>query len=132
MSSGDFWKTSTDNSTWVNMKTPSTYKIDWEDLDLDSYRSVVNGNLIRNVLSRRWAKVQMTWKLLSESDLNTILTAVNTGTVYFGFKSPAFGTSNWISFKGYVSKMSTECLEAQVGWTLSFNVVQMEGATWQT
>ena len=34
-------------------KEPSSYSIDWEDLDLDSYRSVVNGNLNRNVLNRR-------------------------------------------------------------------------------
>ena len=36
---------------------PSTYSIDWEDLDLDSYRSVINGDLNRNVLKRRWAKI---------------------------------------------------------------------------
>ena len=125
------WQTSANNSTWVDMKTPSAYKINWEDLDLDSYRSVVNGNLIRNVLSRRWAKVEMSWRLLSSNELNTILTAVNKDTVYFRFKSPAFGTNDWISFKGYVSKMNTELLEAQVGWNLAFNVVQMETATWQ-
>ena len=36
------------------MPSPTSYKISWEDLDNDSYRSVTNGNLIRNVIKRRW------------------------------------------------------------------------------
>ena len=125
------WYTSTDNSNWTQMKSPSSYKISWEDLDNDSYRSVMNGNLIRNVIKRRWAKISFSWGLLSDTQINTILTAVNKDTVYFKMLSPAFGTSGFITFKGYVSKMETELLEGMVGYTLSFNVIQSEGASWQ-
>lgn len=41
------WYTSNDNSNWTLMKSPSTYKIDWEDLDNQSYRSVVTGDLVQ-------------------------------------------------------------------------------------
>lgn len=124
------WYTSTDANNWTLMKSPSTFKIDWEDLDNSSYRSVVNGNLIRDVIKRRWAKVGLSWNVLQEGDVNTILSAVNRDTVYFRVKSPAFG-SGFISFKGYVSKMSVEMLEGMRGYTVSFNIVQSEGASWQ-
>ena len=38
------------NNAWVDMPDPSKLTINSEDLDVDSYRSVVNGNLIRNKL----------------------------------------------------------------------------------
>ena len=125
------WYTSANNSSWTQRKSPTSYKINWEDLDNDSYRSVTNGNLVRNVIKRRWAKVSMSWDLITGSEVSTILSAVNTDTVYFKFISPAFGSQGYITFKGYVSKMETELLEGMVGYSLSFNVVQMEGATWQ-
>ena len=125
------WQTSTNGTSWTDMKTPSTYKVDMEDLDVDSYRSVMTGNLIRTVIARRWFKVGMTWKFATASEVDTILKAVNKDGVYFKFKSPAFGTNNWVTFKGYVSKMNTELLEGQVGWTISFNVIQMERASFQ-
>ena len=125
------WQISNDNVNWVDMKTPSKYKVDWEDLDLDSYRSVITGNLIRNVIARRWFKVGMSWSLLDYNQVEDILSKVNKDDVYFRFKSPAFGTNEWVSFKGYVSKMSSDLLQAQVGWSLSFNVVQMDRSGFQ-
>lgn len=112
------------------MPSPSSYKISWEDLDNDSYRSVTNGNLIRNVIKRRWAKISMSWNVLSASQVNTILTAVNQDNTTFRFISPAF-SSGYITFGGYVSKMDAEMLEGMIGYALSFNVVQSEGASWQ-
>lgn len=124
------WYTSTDNTNWTLMKSPSTYKIDWEDLDNQSYRSVVTGDLVRDVIKRRWAKVGLSWKVLQDKDVNTILSTVNQDTVYFKFLSPAF-SDGYITFEGYVSKMSTEKLEGMIGNSVSFNVVQSKGASWQ-
>lgn len=114
----------------VRMPSPSTYKISWEDLDNDSYRSVTNGNLIRNLIKRRWAKVSMSWNVLQADDVNRILSSVNTDDVTFRMLSPAF-SNGFIVFKGYVSKMETELLDGMVGYSLSFNVIQSEGAPWQ-
>lgn len=134
------WQTSSNNSTWVDMKTPSEFKHSWEDLDHDSYRSVVSGNLIRSVIRRRWIKVSLTFNYLTSEELDTIVRAVNTSTVYFKMKSPAFGNSTqtpsgaegkWLSFEGYVSKFEAELLQGQVGWSLSFNIIQSKGASWQ-
>lgn len=113
------------------MLTPDDYKIDWEDLDKDSYRSVVNGDLIRNVLKRRWSKIALTFKSVSDSECQTLLSSVNRETVYFKMRSPAFGTNNFITFKGYVSKMSAKTSLLRRGWDVSFNIVQEKGASWQ-
>lgn len=123
------WYTSTDGSNWTLMKSPTTYKLNWEDLDNDSYRSVTNGNLIRNVIRRRWVKLSLSWKVISESDVSTICQSVNRDNVYFKIKSPAWG--DFLVFKGYVSKIESELLEGMVGYSLSFNIVQMEGANFQ-
>lgn len=114
----------------VLMPSPSSYKISWEDLDNDSYRSVTNGNLIRNVIKRRWAKVSLSWSVLSAEDVNTICTAVNRDGVTFKVISPAFA-NGLLEFDGYVSKMETELLEGMIGYSLSFNIVQSTGADWQ-
>ena len=73
----------------------------------------------------------MSWILQDSDDVDTLLKAVNKDGVRFRFLSPAFGTSDWISFEGYVSKMNVEFLEAQVAWKVSFNVIQLRGASWQ-
>ena len=112
------------------MKSPSTYKIDWEDLDNDSYRSVIDGSLQRNVIARRWAKVGLSWKVLQESEVKTICESVNKETVYFKILSPTFN-NGFLEFKGYVSKMSCELLEGMIGYALSFNVVQEKKESWQ-
>ena len=36
---------------YIQRKTCSKYRIDWEDLDNKSYRSITTGNLIDNVVS---------------------------------------------------------------------------------
>ena len=112
------------------MPSPSSYKINWEDLDNDSYRAVTNGNLIRNIIKRRWAKVSMSWNVIDETKVNQILSAVNADNRTFKMLSPAFG-NGYIEFAGYVSKMECELLEGMVGYSLSFNVIQSEGASWQ-
>ena len=112
------------NGTYADMPSPSTYKIDWEDLDKNSYRSTINGNLFRHPLSKHWFKIAFGWSYITEANLKTVAEMVNQDNLYIRCKSPAFGTNSWIELPGYVSKMSADYLEGRVGWTLSFNFVQ--------
>lgn len=125
------WQTSSDNSTWATMKTPESYKIDVEDLDNNSYRSVTTGELIRSVIAKSWYKVSMSFSNLTEAECTTIMNAIKDGTVYFKFLSPVFGIDGYVSFKGYVSKHSMETSNVDAGWSLSFNVVQSATGAWQ-
>lgn len=123
-------KTSQDGSTFSDLQTPSTYKITMEDLDNDSYRSVMNGNLIRNRISPRWIKLELTYNRVTDSELNAIARAINTNQKFYVLcKSPAFGNmgdGTWVSFAAYCSNFSAEMLQKQLGWTLSFNIIQSD------
>lgn len=112
------------SGTYQAMKSPSSYKIDWEDLDKNSYRSTINGNLFRHPLSKHWYKIAFSWNYLTASEVKTIVEKVNQDNLYIRCQSPAFGTNNQIVLQGYVSRISTEMLEGQIGYTLSFNFVE--------
>ncbi len=116
---------------YTTLKSPSSYKIDWEDLDVNSYRSTINGNLIRHPLTKHWAKIRFSYTFISESDLNTIASMINSNNLWIRAKTPAFGTNGWVEMQGYVSKMSAEMLEGQLGYTLSFNFVQSKAVSGQ-
>lgn len=99
----------TANGTYTTMKTPSGYKIDGEDLDKNSYRSVTTGNLIRSaILGKKWQKIAFEFNYLSETEAETILSMINNYPLYVRLKSPMFGTSGVAELKGYVSKYSIQ------------------------
>ena len=112
------------SGNYQQMKSPSAYKIDWEDLDKNSYRSTVNGNLFRHPLSKHWYKIAFSWGYLTAAEVKTIVEKVNQDNLYIRCQSPAFGTDNQIVLQGYVSRISTEMLEGQIGYTLSFNFIE--------
>ena len=121
------------NNSYVDMPTPSTYKIDWEDLDNNTYRSITNGNLIRSRLSSKWFKGNFEFNYITESDLENILSKINANPIYVKIKSPLFGTYGWLEMEAYVSKVSVEMIRndktdnsnTNNQWgKLSFNIVQ--------
>lgn len=118
----------TSNGSYTTMKTPSSYKISWEDLDKNSYRSVTNGNLIRSIVSKKWFKGSFTFNYLTESEAETILSMINNYPLYVKVKSPLFGSNGIIECQAYVSQVSISMNRNQSNgatWTdLSFNIVQ--------
>lgn len=136
-------KTSSDGNSWSDLQTPSAFKLNYEDLDNDSYRSVTNGNLIRNRIKPRWIKLELSYNLVSDTQLDTIAKAINTNQkFYIRCKAPAFGNMDasgstsatdktWVQFQCYCSQFNAEMIEGQKGWTLSFNIIQSDGGTFQ-
>lgn len=119
------------NGNYVDMKTPSSYKIDYEDLDSNSYRSITNGNLIRKRLTSKWFRGAFSFNYIEEEELETLLSAINQNPLQVKIKSPMFGTSGVIEIECYVSKVSVEMLRNnpdQINkseWVnLSFNMIQ--------
>jgi hypothetical protein len=111
------------------MKTPSTYKIDWEDLDNKTYRSIATGDMIDTVISKKWSKLQFSYKHLTEAEVNTILTAINVNPIYVKAINPLF-PSGYIEAQFRCSKASCEMLEDHC-YTLSFNLVQKKKVSGQ-
>ena len=123
------------NGSYQDMKTPSSYDIDWEDIDSNSYRSVTTGNLIRERLSSKWFKGKFSFNYLTESEIETILTVINQNPIYVKVKSPLFGTSGVAEFECYCSKVSVQMQKNETTgatWkSLSFNIVQQTKVTGQ-
>lgn len=117
------------SGAYTDMKTPSTYKIDWEDLDKNSYRSITSGNLIDTVVSKSWTKLQFNYNCLTESELQTILPILANNPLYVKAKNPIFGTE-YVEMEMRCSKKSAEMLETG-DYTLSFNLVQKKKVSGQ-
>lgn len=117
------------SSSYTTMKTPSTYKIDGEDLDKNSYRSITTGDITRPViLGKKWQKINFGFNYLSESEAESILSMINNYPLYIRLKSPMFGTSGIVELEGYVSKFTVEMQNNEqtgANWgNLSFSFVQ--------
>lgn len=111
------------------MLTPSTYKIDWEDLDNKTYRSIATGDMIDTVISKKWSKLQFSYNHLTETEVNKILTAINVNPIYVKAINPLF-PSGYIEAQFRCSKVSCEMLEDHC-YTLSFNLVQKKKVSGQ-
>ena len=116
------------SGTYEDMKTPSSYKIDWEDLDYNSYRSKNSGNLIDNVISKSWSKISFQYNCLTENEVNTLLSVLNQNPIYVKAKNPFFSTEKELEMR--CSKKSAEMLETG-DYTLSFNLVQKKKVSGQ-
>lgn len=125
----------TSNGNYTIMKTPSSYKISWEDLDNNSYRSLTTGNLIRNIVSKKWFKGSFTFNYLMENEAETILSMINNYPLYIRVKSPLFGSNGIMECQVYVSKISINMQqnkETGATWAnLSFDLVQSRKITGQ-
>ena len=120
------WQVSSTGSNYVDMKTPSSYSIDYEDLDSNSYRSVSTGNLNRYIIGKKWISAKFDYNYLTEAEAETILQKLNYYPMYVKLKSPLFGTSGIWEGQMYCSKASIEMQSnANNSWTsLSFTLVQ--------
>ena len=125
------------SGSYTSMPTPSSYKIDYEDLDSNSYRSVTNGNLVRKRLTSKWFKGSFEYNYITQVEAESILSMINANPLYVRIKSPLFGSNGIIEFETYVSKVSIEMLrnnpngnDAQ--WVnLSFNIIQSKAVSGQ-
>ena len=118
-----------ENDNYTTMKTPSTYKVEGEDLDKNSYRSITTGEITRPViLGKKWQKISFGFNYLTEAEAENILSMINNYPLYLRLKSPIFGTGGIVELQGYVSKASVEMQRNESSgatWgNLSFNFVQ--------
>lgn len=124
------WYTkSSASSSYVQQLTPSTYKIDWEDLDNKTYRSIATGNLIDTVISKKWSKLQFNYNHLTENELNNLLKELNKNPMRVKAINPFFN-NGYIEGEFRCSKVSGEMLEDHC-YSVSFNLVQKKKVSGQ-
>ena len=130
------WQAKANSSdNYTTMKTPSAYKIDWEDLDSNSYRSITTGNLNRRIVSKKWFKGSFSFNYLTEAEVEEIVRMVNNYPLFIKVKSPLFGIDGILECQAYVSKISVNMQrnkETGATWSdLSFNIVQSKKVSGQ-
>ena len=125
------WQTY-DGSKYNDMKTPSSYKLDYEGLDKDSYRNVTQGNLIRNMISNNWTKISMDFKNLTASEVQTIMNAISGETFKIKASNPFFTGNNTATkeMEVYCNKKSLTMNEIK-NYDMSFNLVQTKKVSGQ-
>lgn len=72
----------------VVMKTPSTLKIEMEDLDKDSYRSTVTGALIDTVIAKGMHQLQFGYEYLTELEAESLIAETYKNPMNIWIKSP--------------------------------------------
>lgn len=116
------------SDSYTTMKTPSTYEIDGEDLDKNSYRSITTGDVNRPIiLGKKWQKFNMGFNYTTEEEIEPMLTMINNYPLFVRLKSPMYGSNGTVEMRGYVSKWKVKMIrnkDNQPEWELSFNFVQ--------
>lgn len=126
------WSLKTSASgNYQQMRSPTALSIDGEDLDLDSYRSVANGNLIRKILGFKWQKIGFEFVLKSEEDCAAFLRPIlDNHPLYIKVVSPIMSKDGYAELVGCVSKVRIVARRASDGnglaWTVSFNFTESQ------
>lgn len=118
------------SSTYTDMKTPSSYVIEMEDLDKDSYRSINTGNLIDTVVSKNWTKAGFKYNRLTAAELYTLLGVLKDNPIYVKITHPLYSSSTTQEMQMRCSKKAVQMLEDH-SYTLEFNLVQKTKVTGQ-
>lgn len=85
-------QTSQNGTTWTDLPIASEYSLSYEDLDDDSFRSKLTGNLVRRRITRSWVKIGLSYNFVTDEMLDQIARQVNTNQLFYvRAKSPAFG-----------------------------------------
>lgn len=114
---------------YTQMPSPSTYGIQYEDFDANSFRSKSNGTLNDTVVANKMHQLQMKYNCLSETNASNIIAILKSNPIYVKAKSPLF-SNGYIEAQFRCSKLSVEMLETG-DYTLTFNMAQKKKVSGQ-
>ena len=125
-----------ENGTYNTMKTPSSFDIDWEDLDDGSYRSISTGDVQRpSIIGKKWHSLKLVYNHITEADAERICSVLNYWPMEIKIKSPMFSNGGFFECKCYCTKGSISMrqnLEEGANWTnLEFTLVQSKKVSGQ-
>lgn len=109
-------------------KSPSSFKLNIEDIDRDSYRSPVTASLIDKVLAQGLVKASFSFDLCSEEDAEKLMSETWKNPMNLEIKCPILG-GKILSAKFRCSKRDCEMIDTddvndKTRWKVSFSVSQ--------
>ncbi len=113
-------------------KSPSSFKINIDDIDLDSYRSVVDAALIDKTLAKGMIKVSFSWDYLTEKEAEELMDLTWNNPMPLEIKCPILGgktlIANFRCSKRSCDLISTdeEVKSEESRWKVSFSCSQKQ------
>ncbi|HIQ90996.1 MAG TPA: hypothetical protein IAB27_05180 [Candidatus Coprosoma intestinipullorum] len=112
------------------MKSPGSFSLAIEDIDVDSYRSTANASLIDKVIAKGLVKASFTWNYLTEAEAEELMSETWKNPMNLELKCPILGgkvlSAPFRCSKRQVDMISTESAENtdKTKWKVSFSVTQ--------
>lgn len=116
-----WWRFSQDGASFRDMPSPSELDYSFNDLDNNSYRSVVTGVLIRNRIRKRVGKWEFSFDAISAQVLSEILEA--TENEYF-FIQVRNGDELTSTKKVYSGAPKIKPIKGTQRFNLSFSLIE--------
>lgn len=119
------------------MKSPSSFSVNIEDIDVDSYRSTANASLIDKVIAKGLTKVSFSWSYLTEAEAEALMAETWKNPMNLEIKCPILGgktlSAPFRCSKRQVDMISTESAENtdKTKWKVSFSVTQKKKVSGQ-
>lgn len=113
-------------------KSPSSFKINIDDIDLDSYRSIVDASLIDKTLAKGMIKVSFSWDYLTEKEAEELMELTWHNPMPLEIKCPILGgktlKGNFRCAKRSCDMISTDDdpNSEETKWKVSFSCSQKE------
>lgn len=121
----------------VIQKSPSSFKLNVDDIDIDSYRSTSNASLIDKTLAKGMIKCSFSFDYLTEEEAEDIMALTWINPMPLEIKCPILGgktlTANFRCGKRSVDMISTDEEEQseKTKWKVSFTCSQKEKVSGQ-
>lgn len=118
-------------------KSPSSFKIDIEDIDLDSYRSQSNASLIDKTLAKGLVKCSFSFDYLTEQEAEDLIELTWINPMPLTIKCPILGnktlTADFRCAKRSCEMISTDQEESseKTRWRVSFTCSQKKKVSGQ-
>lgn len=117
------WQSKTTiGGTYQDMLPLTAFGIDEDDLDDDTYRSIVTGNLIDSIISKSWVKIRVGIEKMNAEELKVFLPRLRTNPLYVRIKVPVF-ENDWTEYQVRIAKRSYD-MNKDGSWKISFNMIQ--------
>lgn len=88
-------KNATSGDVW---KSPSSFQLSIEDIDLDSYRSTSTGELVDKTLAKEMVGISVSWDYLTENEAEWLMNETATNPLLLTIKSPMLGNSTLTAY----------------------------------
>lgn len=114
-----------------NLPTPSTYSLEIEDVDNDSYTSAVDAELIDNPIAVGMLKGSMSWDFNTEEEAEQLIQKTYKNPFILDIKAPVVDGGFLEAARFRVSKRKVDMIDTEKGvstsetrWKASFNLMQ--------